>query len=97
MKDSQNITITLLLATALIMTVALLVTYTTNENVAYADTPVKQGDYVFGSGAVSGSTDNIYLIDIATRRLNVYRPNINTSAIDLIDTVDLRRAFASGG
>ena len=85
MKDTQNITIALLLATAVILTVGLIVTYTDNNNAAYADTPVKQGNYIFGTGAISGSTDNVYLINSASRRLNVYRPNINTLSLDLVD------------
>ena len=93
MKNPQNITIALLAVTAVIMGTMLLSGYMTSPNAAYADTPVKQGDYVMGTGGYTPSTDLLYVIDIASRRLNVYYANINTNALDPIDRVDLDKAF----
>ncbi len=93
MKDTQNLIITLLAVTAVILGAMLLSSYRA-DNTAYADTPVKQGDYILGTGAIEGSTDLIYIVDIATQQLNVYRTNLNTGAINLIDRVNLERAFA---
>ena len=91
MKDGQNITIVLLAVTAVILAALLISDFISTP--AYADTPVKEGDYILGTGAASRSTDLIYIIDIANRQLNVYVANINTNAIDIVDTVDLERAF----
>lgn len=91
MKDGQNIAIGLLAATGVILAAMLISDFTSTT--AYADTPIKEGDYMLGTGAVSSSTDLIYVIDIANRQLNVYIANINTNAIDIVDAVDLERAF----
>ncbi len=91
MKDGQNITIGLLLVTGCILAAMLISDFTSTT--AYADTPIKEGDYILGTGAASSATDLIYVIDIANRRLNVYSANINTNALDIIDTVNLDRAF----
>lgn len=92
MKDPQNITIGLLLATAAILAAMLITTYQTTDNAAYADTPVKQGDYILGTGAWTSSTDLVYIVDIAAGRLNVYAKG--SKSIDLGDSVDLNQAFA---
>jgi hypothetical protein len=94
MKDPQNVTIALLLATAVILLALLLASYSSTDNAAYAaGTFVKQGDYILGAGAKGGNTDLVYVIDIAVRQLNVYQPDINTGTLDLMDSVDLGRAF----
>lgn len=97
MRDAQNITIGLLLVTAVILTGMLISTFTSTSSIAYGDTPLKQGDYILCTGAWSRDADLVYILNIATRQLNVYYSNVSkprNKAIDLIDTVDLRRAFA---
>ena len=95
MKDAQNIAIGLLLTTAVILTVILIgsYTHTGTNNTAYAGASVKQADYIMGTGAMDNTTDLVYVVDIATRRLNVYQSNINTNVMDILDSVDLDRAF----
>ena len=93
MKNPQNITIALLAVTAVIMGSMLLSGYMASPNAAYADTPIKQGDYILGTGGYTTATDLLYVIDIAARRLNVYYANINTNALDAVDWVDLNKAF----
>ncbi|MDY6914151.1 MAG: hypothetical protein SVT52_06835, partial [Planctomycetota bacterium] len=60
----------------------------------YADTSVKDGDYIMGTGAWSTATDLVYVLDIAAQRINVYTTNINTNSVELVATTDLERAFA---
>jgi len=91
MKDMQNVTIVLLLITAVILAVVLIATYQTEP--AYADTPTRGGDYILGTGAWSKSRDLVYVIDRATRTINVYAANINTNVIDLVDQQNLERVF----
>ena len=95
MKDPQSITIGLLLATAVILAAMLVGNYATINSVAYADTPVKQGDYILGTGALTDSTDLVYVLDVATRRLNVYFANVGTvnKRLDILDSIDLEKAF----
>ena len=95
MKNEQNLTIALLLATAMILT-ALLITSYQNPNTAYANTTMKDGDFILGTGALTSTTDLIYIVDIGAKRLNVYFTDNNTGTMDLADSVDLERAFTTG-
>ena len=91
MKDTQNITIVLLLVTAAILSAVLLSVYTTKP--AYGDASVRQGDYIMVAGSLRTSKDLVYILDIAARRLNVYYADTNNNTIELINNVDLERAF----
>ena len=93
MKDSQNITIALLLATAGILIAMLIATYVQTSRPAYADSPDRRGNYVIVAGAWSASTDLVYMINIAHKKLNVYYSNQGANTLELIDDVDLGRAF----
>ncbi len=93
MKDSKDITILLLTITAVILG-AMLISSLNLQNTAYAgNTPVKQGDYILQVNMISGSTDLLVITDIATRRMNVYEPNLSNRSIDLLDQVNLEQAF----
>ena len=94
MKNPQNIAVFLLLATAAILTGLLVTTYHQTGQSASAEVCVKQGEYIFSPGRWSKTMDLVYVIDIGARRLNVYWVNINTNAVDLVDTYDLNRLFA---
>ena len=90
MNDNQNITIALLLVAAGILTGLVIATYTPS---AYADASVRRGDYIVCAGEWSRSTDLVYVIDVAVRKLNVYHADRNAKALRRIDTVDLKLAF----
>lgn len=95
MTDSKNITIALLLVTASILGAMLVSSFLAENNVAQASqTSVRQGDYIMTSGQITPSRELVYVLDIAARRLNVYFPDINNERIDLVDRVNLERAFA---
>ena len=93
MRETQNITICLLLVTAGILAAMLIGSYMTLDNAAYASATQKQGDYIVSTGSRSSSTELLFVIDIAANRLNVYLTNINTWSLELLDTADLARAF----
>ena len=95
MKNTQNMTIGLLLITAAVLTALLISSYVTPQP-TYAAPSVKEGDYIMGTGQWSPSTDLVYVLDIAAQRINVYTANINTNSVELVATTDLERAFASG-
>ncbi len=93
MKDSKDITILLLTITAVILG-AMLISSLNLQPTAYAgNTSVKQGDYIMQVNKISGSTDLLVITDIATRRMNVYQPNLSNRSIDLVDQVNLEQAF----
>jgi len=91
MNDSQNITISLLVISAVILT-ALLIGM---QQPAYGDTPARAGRYIGVTGAVASSRDLMYLTDVVADQLNVYGIDINTKSIKLIQAVDLKRIFAA--
>jgi hypothetical protein len=93
MNKTQNFAIGTLLVTAAVLVALLIGSVSTNT--AYGtSTSVKQGDYIMSAGELSSGLDMVYVINIATRKLNVYFTNKNTWAIDLVDTVDLERVMA---
>jgi len=95
MTNSQNTAIVLLLITAVILTGLLVATYRQTHQAALAESSDRRGNYIMVSGVYRlGSLDLIYVINLATRTMNVYHGNESTSAIELLDRVDLERAFS---
>jgi len=94
MKDPQNLTIVLLLITAVTLSAMLITAYRDRDDAAYAAAPaIKGGDYLIAPGAVSASTDAVYVLDIGAQRLNMYFTNPNARSLDMADSIDLSRAF----
>lgn len=92
--NTQNITIGILLVTAVILTAVLAGTYTASNQSVWAETSIRGGDYTMGTGDLPGSrSDLLYVINMAVQRMNVYHLNEKTNMIDLIYQVDLARAF----
>lgn len=86
MKNTENVTIVLLLITVVILG-ALLV------GSARADTPVRLDRYIICTGAYAASVDLLYVIDVKTNLLNVYSLDTNKGVIEKRDTVKLELAF----
>ena len=93
MNNTQNITIVLLLISAVVLTAVLIGAYTGTSETAYADGSTRSGDYTMVTGAYDKEFDLLYVINIAKKTLIVYRLNNGTKAIDLQDKIDLGRAF----
>ena len=94
MKNTQNTTIVLLTVTAAIL--GGIVAGTWLDRPAQAGyVSVSKGDYIMVPYQWSDSLDLICVIDVASRRMNVYAPNQNTKALDLLQQVDLERTFAT--
>jgi hypothetical protein len=96
MKDMQNVTITLLLISAMVLGGLLIASW--NEEKAYAAASSdRNGDYIMTAGAWSGNHDLLYVIDVPSKRLNVYYPDPGTAnktgSIESVDTADLERTF----
>ncbi|MHC4983482.1 MAG: hypothetical protein ACYTF6_10020 [Planctomycetota bacterium] len=91
MQDTQNIIIVLLLVTAAILASALVVTLSSSR--AHAESSVAAGDYIMVPGAFSSLQDVLYVIDLGTKRMNVYESNLNKNGVDLLDSVEMDRLF----
>jgi hypothetical protein len=93
MKNSQNVTIVLLIVAAAILTTLLVAGYVHTQP-AYAGTAQsKGGDYMMSAGSYNQDSDFIYVIDIANSKLAVYYANINNNSLMVGDKVDLSKAF----
>lgn len=94
MKNGQNLAIVLLVITAVVLTGILVGSYSFTSQSAYAATPVKGGDYIQLTAGISTSSDLLYIINTAVRRMNAYQLNPNSNkGLELIATVDLEQAF----
>ena len=96
MKNAQNITIVLLMMTAIALGAILVSSYASGT--AYAG-EIKGGGYLMSSLSVSNSTDVVCIIDTTTRRMNTYFARITASeptpSIDPVgDTIDLDNVFS---
>jgi hypothetical protein len=96
MKNTQNVTIVLLVVTAAILTSLLVAGYVYTQP-AYAGTSQsKGGDYIMAAGAYNADSDFLYVLDIANNKLGVYYAN-NNNQLMMGDKVDLGKAFAVAG
>ncbi len=95
MNDTGNVTIGLLIVTAVILTLMLVGTYFQTSQPVLAEGPARSGNYIMASGRWNVSVDIIWVINIAARQLNIYYANFKTDALELIDSVDLDQAFGS--
>ena len=94
MKNTQNITIVLLLMTAAILTtllVAGLALHPAGPRIRRRTE--RGGDYIMATGMYDDQTDFIYVLDVANGKLNLYYPNINTNQLTLGTTLNLATAF----
>ncbi len=91
MKDRQNITIGMLLASSVVLAVLLVVI--NSDNSARAESSSRAGDYILLVGQWVEGTDVLYVTDIATKRMNVYTTDINTWSINLFTSTDLEQGF----
>ncbi len=92
MKDPQNITIAILVAAAVVLSVMLIVTVSADPAQAAAAGD-RGGDYIMIAAQLSTSQDLLYVIDLGMRRMVVYEVNIVKNSLDLIDRVTLEDVF----
>ena len=83
----------ILTLTAVILLVALVLVNSFNTNSAVADVTDRGGDYIMITGAVSNSTEELYVINLSTGRLNLYRMDINKKRLVIDDRIDLDKMF----
>jgi len=94
MKNTQNLTIVLLIVTASILSTLLLAGFVYNQPACAGTAQSKGGDYIMAAGSYNQESDFIYVIDIANNKLNIYYANINNNSLVPGGTVDLGKAFA---
>lgn len=92
MRDPKNLTIALLCVSATLLATVLVLLGAAGQP-AYADTPVRGGDYIMITGAYSDSTDLLYVLDVATQRINTYVFNPQNNDLILRHQFNLTPVF----
>ncbi len=72
---------------------ALLLAAIRTDPVQAANTSARLDPYIMATGGRSDTADNIYIIDIYQKKLNVYTAERNRERIDAMDSVDLTQYF----
>ena len=93
MKNPENLTLALLAVGAAVLAGLLLAGHVCNAPAYGGVSAVKDGDYIMTVGAYDQDNDFVYVVDIASNRMNLYYVNINTNAIVFRDSVDLSKLF----
>lgn len=92
MKDGKNVTIVMLLLSAVVLSVLLSMAFRLQPAQA-GNSGVRFNHYIMTPGARADSFDNIYIIDVLNKRLNAYSLDPNRKSINLRDSVDLAKYF----
>jgi len=93
MKNTQNITIVLLLVSAVLLTALLIGIHRNTARRADAQVTVRAGRYIVAVGTWSSSMDLVYVVDIATRKLNVYAASRAQRRLELLDSAEMEPVF----
>jgi len=93
MKDTQNITILMLLVTAAILSAMLVGTYVETSQSADAEAFARHMGFIVATGRLTANAEAMYIIDLQTKRLNTYFLNSRNNTIEFLATVDLERVF----
>ena len=93
MKNSQNITIVLLVVTATILTAMLLTGLYDGEPAHAGNSATRANEYIAVPAAISKSYEVVYVADLVASKMNIYMVDKNTDQIRVLETVDLKRIF----
>lgn len=93
MKNTENITIVMLLATAAILSGMLVGAYLDTSQSAGAEVYARHMSFIVSTGKVAPYIDAMYFIDLETKKLNTYTLSSKNNSIEFMATVDLERAF----
>ena len=93
MNNNTNTIIVLLAITAAILGAILVGSYTAGP--AYAESSVKQGDYLMGPIGFTSAQQLVYVIDMTQNKLNTYALDKRGGAIRPVEAVpiDLDKCF----
>ncbi len=85
-----------LLATACILGVMMVGSYNADKAYAASADRTPNGQYIMVTGAISDSTDLLYVIDVPNRKLLAYGINPIQNTVTVVDS-NVRLATAFGG
>lgn len=94
MKNTQNITICLLVVSAAVLTAMLACIYVNTTREADAHVSIKGGQYIMTTGTWSGSYDLVYITDRVSGRMNAYQYSRAAGKLLVLDGTDLNAVFA---
>ncbi len=91
MRNTHNVTLGLLVVSALLLS-TLLVSLMHAPH-AQAEPPARGGEYIQVTGAWDKNTDLLYVVDLRAQKMNVYFLNKGDGAMERLTTLDLQKAF----
>lgn len=96
MKDNQNLTIAVLIITAVVLLVGIILGGNSPSNNAMAFGELDRGgDYVMVTAQFTQNEEIVYITDAAAQMMNLYSYDATQRQLILWDQVDLKRVMAS--
>jgi hypothetical protein len=96
MKDNQNLTLGVLIITAVILLVGVILGGNSSSNTAMAIGQLDRGgDYIMVTAQFTQNDEVIYITDAAAQMMNLYSYDATQRQLVLWDQVDLKRVLAA--
>ncbi len=93
MNNGKNITIAMLVLSAIVLSTLLVIVAPTPKALAGNTSARFKDAYIMSPGGRADSFDNLYVIDVPRQKLNAYEVDPNRKNMNILDTVDLPRYF----
>lgn len=93
MTDHKNVTIAMLVLSAVVLSVLLVAAFRTAPPAYAGNTSARIDPYIMMPGGRSDSADNLYVVDVFRQRINVYYADRNRKALILKDSKELAGLF----
>lgn len=93
MNNGKNITIAMLVLSAIVLSTLLVIVTPTPKALAGNTSARFEDTYIMSPGGRADSFDNLYVIDVPRQKLNAYEVDPNRKNMKILDTVDLPRYF----
>ena len=93
MTDHKNTTIVMLLLSAVVLSVLLGAAFRSAPPAYGGNVSARIDPYILMPGGRSDSADNLYVVDVYRKRINVYYADRNRESLILKDSKDLTGLF----
>ena len=93
MNDHKNTMIVMLVLSAVVLSVLLVAALRTTPPAYAGNTSARIDPYIMMPGGRSDSADNLYVVDVYRKRINVYYADRNRKTLILKDSKDLTGLF----
>jgi hypothetical protein len=95
MKNQQNMTIVFLLISAALLSTMLYIAHKTENDAVAASSESRLDPFIMVPGLRATAADNIYIIDIQTKKMAIYITQPGRDELTPKDVFDLGRYFGN--